>query len=276
MYYELYGDVFFMVNFTMDAILLILLKKLLACPAGYGRVFAGAATGAAMTCIAIVIFRKTPVLRFVVFHGVINVVMMKAGLGIKWGRELFRGWVLLYIESFLLGGVFQFVQQYIRRGSMFFLLAVISYYLVSVIWKIILFFSEKGNRYCEVEVFFGEKNDRLRGLIDTGNTLSDTISNDPVSIIDRASVRRLTEEKKPERFRYISYHSIGKKEGVMPAFRLDKMQIIRDGNKINVEHPLVAVSEEELGSENYQMIINPDILTGGKKNGDKSGSSTSV
>ena len=143
---------------------------------------------------------------------------------------------------------------------MFFLLAVISYYLVSVIWKIILFFSEKGNRYCEVEVFFGEKNDRLRGLIDTGNTLSDTISNDPVSIIDRASVRRLTEEKKPERFRYISYHSIGKKEGVMPAFRLDKMQIIR----------------EELGSENYQMIINPDILTGGKKNGDKSGSSTSV
>ena len=61
---------------------------------------------------------------------------------------------------------------------MFFLLAVISYYLVSVIWKIILFFSEKGNRYCEVEVFFGEKNDRLRGLIDTGNTLSDTISND--------------------------------------------------------------------------------------------------
>ena len=90
MYYELYVDVFFMVNFTMDAILLILLKKLLACPAGYGRVFAGAATGAAMTCIAIVIFRKTPVLRFVVFHGVINVVMMKAGLGIKWGRELFR------------------------------------------------------------------------------------------------------------------------------------------------------------------------------------------
>ena len=135
MYYELYVDVFFMVNFTMDAILLILLKKLLACPAGDGRVFAGAATGAAMTCIAIVIFRKTPVLRFVVFHGVINVVMMKAGLGIKWGRELFRGWVLLYIESFLLGGVFQFVQQYIRRGSMFFLLAVISYYLVSVIWK---------------------------------------------------------------------------------------------------------------------------------------------
>ena len=159
---------------------------------------------------------------------------------------------------------------------MFFLLAVISYYLVSVIWKIILFFSEKGNRYCEVVVFFGDRNCRLRALIDTGNTLKDTVSKDPVSVMDQASVKRLTEGKQPERFRYIPYHSIGKKEGVMPAFRMDKIQIIRNGYRINVEHPLVAVCEEELGSENYQMIINPDILAGGKKNGDKSGSSTSV
>ena len=116
-------------------------------------------------------------------------------------------------------------------------------------------FSEKGNRYCEVVVFFGERNCRLRALIDTGNTLKDTVSKDPVSVMDQASVKRLTEGKQPERFRYIPYHSIGKKEGVMPAFRMDKIQIIRDGYRINVEYPLVAVCEEELGSENYQMII---------------------
>ena len=276
MYYELYVDVFFMVNFTMDAILLSLLKKALVCPVGYGRVVAGAAVGALLTCITIFIFRKTPALRFVVFHGVINVVMIKTGLGLKWGRELFRGWIILYIESFLLGGVFQFFSQYLRWGSLFFVLAVCCYYVVNGIWKIILFFTEKENRYCEVEVFFGERSSRLRALIDTGNTLKDEISNDPVSVIDQVSVKQLTEGKRPERFRYIPYHSIGKKEGVMAAFRLDKIQIIQDGNRTYVEHPLVAISEEELGSENYQMIINPDILAGGKKNGDKSSSSTSV
>ena len=56
MYYELYVDVFFMVNFTMDAILLSLLKKALVCPVGYGRVVAGAAVGALLTCITIFIF----------------------------------------------------------------------------------------------------------------------------------------------------------------------------------------------------------------------------
>ena len=49
-----------------------------------------------MTCIAIVIFRKTPVLRFVVFHGVINVVMMKAGLGINGPGIVQRMGALVY------------------------------------------------------------------------------------------------------------------------------------------------------------------------------------
>ena len=276
MYYELYVDVFFLVNFTMDTILLALLKKALTCPVRYGRIIAGGVLGAALTCVVVIWPCKTSWAKFIVFHGVINVLMLRTGLGLKWGRELFRGWVILYIESFLLGGVLQFAGQYLREGSAFFALAVISYYVVLGIWKIILLFSEKGNRYCEVEVFFGERNCRLRALIDTGNTLKDTVSKDPVSVMDQASVKRLTEGKQPERFRYIPYHSIGKKEGVMPAFRMDKIQIIQDGYRINVEHPLVAICEEELGSENYQMIINPDILAGGKKNGDKSSSSTSV
>ena len=229
MYYELYVDVFFLMNFTMDTILLALLKKALACPVRYGRIIAGGVLGAVLTCVVVIWPCKTTWAKFIVFHGVINVLMLRTGLGLKWG-----------------------------------------------IWKIILLFSEKGNRYCEVVVFFGERNCRLRALIDTGNTLKDTVSKDPVSVMDQASVKRLTEGKQPERFRYIPYHSIGKKEGVMPAFRMDKIQIIRNGYRINVEHPLVAVCEEELGSENYQMIINPDILAGGKKNGDKSSSSTSV
>ena len=171
MYYELYVDVFFVVNFTMDAILLSLLKKALVCPVRYGRIMVGAALGAFLTCITIMIFRRVPALRFVVFHGVINVVMIKTGLGLRWGRELFRGWIVLYIESFLLGGVFQFFSQYLRQGSLFFVLAVCGYYLTAGIWKLILFFTEKAGRYCEVEIFFKGRSRRLKALVDTGNRI---------------------------------------------------------------------------------------------------------
>ena len=40
-YYELYIDVFFLVNFMMDAILLEILRKILGCPVSHGRVLLG-------------------------------------------------------------------------------------------------------------------------------------------------------------------------------------------------------------------------------------------
>ena len=46
MYYELYIDVFFLVNFMMDAILLEILRKILGCPVSHGRVLLGAGAGA--------------------------------------------------------------------------------------------------------------------------------------------------------------------------------------------------------------------------------------
>ena len=90
MYYELYVDVFFLMNFTMDTILLALLKKALACPVRYGRIIAGGVLGAVLTCIVVIWPCKTTWAKFIVFHGVINVLMLRTGLGLKWGRELFR------------------------------------------------------------------------------------------------------------------------------------------------------------------------------------------
>lgn len=87
----------------MDTILLALLKKALACPVRYGRIIAGGVLGAVLTCVVVIWPCKTTWAKFIVFHGVINVLMLRTGLGLKWGRELFRGWVILYIESFLLG-----------------------------------------------------------------------------------------------------------------------------------------------------------------------------
>ncbi len=70
----------------------------------YGRIIAGGVLGAILTCVVVIWPCKTTWAKFIVFHGVINVLMLRTGLGLKWGRELFRGWVILYIESFLLGG----------------------------------------------------------------------------------------------------------------------------------------------------------------------------
>lgn len=276
MYYELYIDIFFMVNFMMDTILLMILKKMMICSASYGRILFGAALGSVLTCVATAGLHGRPYLQFILFHGVINILMIRAGLGIKRGRELLRGWIFLYIESFLLGGIFQVFQPYLRTGSVFFVLAVVSYYLVQAIWKLLLMITKRGNCYCEVELFFGKRSYRTKALIDTGNTLWDMVSKEPVNVVESRVVGYLTEDEEQLKIRYIPFHSIGRKEGIMPLIRLDRMKII-DGTRLRwIEHPLAAISEEKLSEETYQVILNPDILTGGKENGDKSSSSTSV
>ena len=55
MYYELYIDVFFLVNFMMDYLLLRLTGKMMKCSATHGRIIAGAAAGSLCTCAVMVI-----------------------------------------------------------------------------------------------------------------------------------------------------------------------------------------------------------------------------
>ena len=131
MQYELYIDVFFLVNFMMDYILLMLLRKMLACTATHARVIAGAAAGAALTCVIIAAPIPWAFVKLILFHGVVNAVMLKVGICVEWGRPFVKAFLFLYVGSFLLGGIIGFLHQYIRIGSLFFALALLGYCLAS-------------------------------------------------------------------------------------------------------------------------------------------------
>lgn len=83
MYYELYIDVLFLVNFMMDYILLLLVRKMLKCTATHGNICIGAMTGSFLTCLVIILPVLHPFLKFILFHVVVNTAMIKAGLKIK-------------------------------------------------------------------------------------------------------------------------------------------------------------------------------------------------
>ena len=111
MRYELYIDVFFLVNVTMDCFLLAAVRKMLGSRVSYGRVFLGALSGAFLTCLIVMLPIPYASVKFILFHSLTNAVMIKAGLGIKGKREFLQAFILLYISGFLTGGVFQFLGQ---------------------------------------------------------------------------------------------------------------------------------------------------------------------
>lgn len=260
MYYELYIDVFFLVNFMMDYILLQIARRILRCSATHGRICLGACLGAMLTCVVVVLPIPYAFIKFILFHGFVNIVMIKTGLKIKCDRTLVKACVVLYISGILVGGVMEQLHQYVKAGSLFFALAVGSYYIVLGIWNFIGYLSRLGNYRCEAVLYRAGRECRVSAVLDTGNSLRDTITSCPVSIIDPGVADVLTGGSLPEGIRYIPYHSVGKNKGVMPVFFLDKMCVHQKGEKW-IEKPLVGICDEHVASDGaYKMIINPDIL----------------
>ena len=191
MYYELYIDVFFLVNFVMDYLLLLFIRKTLKCTATHGRVCLGAAVGAFLTCLIVILPISSIVMKFILFHVFVNTCMIRAGLKIKTIRSFVKSLLMLYIGGFLLGGILEAFRQYVRVGSLFFAVAIAGYYMVLWIWKFISYLQRYSSYHCEVELYLGDRMYRVKGMIDTGNGLSDPISGRPVNILERKIVKKL-------------------------------------------------------------------------------------
>lgn len=113
----------------------------------------------------------------------------------------------------------------------------------------------------------------MSGLWDTGNLLTDPLTNEPglrgrkniaLDACEIGSGEKDMEEK--IKFRYIPYHSVGG-SGVRPVIRIRQMEIKKiQGEQHfhwNVENPLIALCSEELSEDKtYQIILNPNIVGG--------------
>lgn len=267
MKYELYIDVFFLINFMMDYILLMLLKRMLSCTATHGRIIAGALAGALLTCIIIILPIPYAFIKLLIFHGFVNVVMLKIGLRIKWDRAFLKAFIFLYIGGFLLGGIMGSLKQYLRAGSLFFALSVIGYCIASGVWSLILILSKHHHTYCMAKLKRGERCCQVKVLIDTGNRLWDSVSQKPVSIIGEDTAKLLGIEglsgpSPKESVRFIPYHSVGKASGVLPVYILDRMLLNKEGKDVEILNPEVAVCKDGLSGGDYNMILNPDVYNG--------------
>ena len=260
MYYELYVDILFLVNFMMDYILLLIVKRMLKCTATHGNIFLGAIIGSLFTCLIVILPIPYAFVKFVLFHMFVNTCMIRVGLKIKTIRAFLKAFIMLYVGGFLLGGIMEYFRQYVRIGSLFFLVAIVSYYMVLGVWKFISYLHRWNQTHYIVDLYLNDQMYQVRGLIDTGNGLRDPISGHPVSVLEQKMARELLEKKAEKNFRYVPYRTIGKAEGVLPVFRVDRMCIHRDTDWW-VEGPLIGISEEKVSAEGeYEMILNPNLF----------------
>lgn len=257
MYYEIYIDVFFLINFMMDYLLLAATYKMQERRFQRRKVILGAFLGALLTCLLIMIPLPGG-LRVFLCHTTVTSVMVITGLSVKTFRDFVKAFFVLYAGGFLLGGIFSFFSQYIRTGSLFFLFAVISYEVCQLVWGFWNQLHRHQEFVCEAVIENFGKTICMNALIDTGNSLTDPVTGAPVCIVEKEAVLELMEEDGKKR--YISFRSVGNECSDLMLMKFDALYL--HGKQEKEKHDIwIGISETRISSDGtYRMLVNPDIF----------------
>lgn len=259
MYYELYIDVLFLENLILDYLLLRLVRCFCGCSTTQLRIGLAACFGSLGLCALCWFSLLWTIPGILISHGVISLLMVEIGFRFRKWRPLFCAAALLYVCSLLLGGIIGWIREIFPAPVLpFWILAAIGMVLLELFARFLFSFRKKKAVLCKAALFYGGVCRHVTGLWDTGNSLYDPLHRKPVSIVER---RVLEPEVSSEELLFqIPYHSVGQKNGMMPALIADYLSIRMGNRELVIERPVLGLTEEPLSSDgSYDLILNPDL-----------------
>ena len=267
-YYKLYIDSVFILQMTADLYLLSLAGQIMRRTATRRRIWLGAAAGAGLSCVSLMIPVCTVGARLLLGSVPVSMCMMCLTYRIHGVRSLLRASLLMAAAGFFFGGGMIWILNRLRAvmkggGGLFLTLAAgaLSYLLLEVVLRRLMRRRADSLRTVRVYVPDLGQEIRVKALVDTGNHLSDPISGAPVSVISSKIARCMASCLSQEKFHAIPYRSVGKRSGILSAYELPALLIEETGGTLKREHVIVAVCDTGISEDSaYQMILHPGLL----------------
>ncbi|HCJ57523.1 sigma-E processing peptidase SpoIIGA [Lutispora sp.] len=222
-------------------------------------------------------------------------------------KEFGRAIAVFYIVSLIFGGaafgVFYFINgiKFSYQGifymesfpvKLLFASILSAYIIIKISWGYIVSKIRREKILMDVSVLQENKKIYLVALVDTGNSLTDPITNLPVLIAEYEIVKellpeeiqRIFEENKDNnlnviasvlsksewmtKFRFIPFKSLGNENGMLIGFKPDAINVEDKNTKKNIKDIIIAIYNKKLSKDGeYNALLHPDILSyynGGK------------
>ena len=175
-----------------------------------------------------------------------------------------------YLTIFVLGGTMILIEsiggkKYMSPVTWGILVVLLVFCIELILGKI----NAKNDIYQVMLTIAENRKCMVTALCDSGNGLEEPISKVPVSVVEENFIRPYKEGLKKEKFRMVPFHSIGKEQGLLEAYFIEKMEIVSEGENRVIFNPMIAITKDRISaSENYQMILHPALLEQGGRNSD--------
>lgn len=274
MSYEIYVDQLFLVNFCMNLYIMLLMDKAALRTATRSRLVIGAFVGAVCYLLPLLVGGHI-VVRLLLGYGVGCVLMLRIVFPFRSLRAFWRLFEKMLLYSFLLGGMMLCVLKLPVAAQLglsttwgIVCMGAVMTCILAVVWK-----QRQQSKLCRVILMNKQDKMTITALIDSGNSLMEPISGQPVSILNQ-SVFDSFYRNQNLRYRVIPYTSVGKRKGILPGYLLPELQIEVDGIIKHCTNVYVAVRNdvEEGGDEenahqgeSVKIILHPQLLEESKK-----------
>lgn len=267
MYYEIYIDSLLLVNFVMNLYCLELVNLIFLRTATRMKVVLGAIAGAVLYLVPF-LFPGEGWLKILIFFPAAAVVMILITFRTDSVNSFMRVFGLLMLSTFALGGSMIFLFRIFPglQNIMTGILGIMGIGALVFMEAAHLISHSRQQDICKVELIGKGARITVNALVDSGNGLVEPVSGSPVCVLEKTVFESLWRNGKPEGFRVIPYHSVGKKNGILYGYLIPEIRINRNGLVRTCRDIYVGVIEEQLAAaEGYCMILNPLLFEGKRR-----------
>lgn len=237
---------------------------------------------------------------------ILSIVMVYLAYHAKNIKQLAKQLIFFYLTSFVFGGcafaLLYFIKPQeilIKNGTYIgtyplkitILGGIVGFTITVIAFHFVKKKITKKNMYCNITIYFEEKNVTATALLDTGNMLKDPITSMPVIVVEKEILKNILpeiilnnlnkiiggdvpkeiyEDENLEyitKFRVIPFSSIGKTNGMLLGFKANKVEIKDEESIETRNNVIVGIYENKLSKKNqYSALIGLDLLEGSENN----------
>lgn len=255
---KVYLDLVMILNFFFDFILLLSVSVLLRRNVSIYKILLGSFLGGLSILF---LFININSLELLIFKIIISIIMVLISFGYKSLKYTFKNLLYLYTASIILGGFLYFLNiefSYKQNGLIFINngLSINVIFLIIFCPIIIYIYVKQGlwlknnySNYYKINIYINNNKYSFNAFLDTGNTLTEPITNKPVILIDK--------KVKYEKFFFIPYKSVNN-NGLIKCVKADKIEI---NGKFKYK-VIVGLLDEKIKIDGIDCLLNKKLLEG--------------
>lgn len=235
---------------------------------------------------------------------ILSVCMVYIAFHSKNFRSLLKQTIIFYLTSFCFGGATYYLLYCISPSLIKYingtlvgtypvkvavLGGIVGFFITIISFKIIKNRFEQKDLLYNVKVYYKEKSITIKVILDTGNLLTEPITNMPVMIVEASKMKKflpndilenmdeilnnntfseITEEMQ-SRLCIIPFSSVGKQNGIIIGFRPDYIKIYTDqGEKIRKKIAIGIYNNEISKNGVYSGLMGLNLLENDLRTGD--------